>query len=107
MNFFESMKQSAFFINIGRGETVDECALVTALKSKSISGAGLDVFAIEPLSPDSELLTLDNVILTPHVAGLSKEYWPRQLDLFFGNLKSWLEGDCLSMKNIIDIRKSY
>jgi len=106
-DFFAAMKRSAFFINIGRGETVDESALIAALKSNSISGAGLDVFAVEPLSSKSELWSMDNVILTPHVAGLTSAYWPRQIDLFFGNLKSWLEGDLLAMKNIVDLHKAY
>lgn len=106
-DFFNAMKQSAFFINIGRGETVDESALIAALKSNSISGAGLDVFAVEPLSLKSELWSMENVIMTPHVSGLTRAYWPRQIDLFFGNLKSWLEGNFSAMKNIVDIHKSY
>jgi phosphoglycerate dehydrogenase-like enzyme len=60
------MKPTAYFINVARGEMVDEPALIAALKERRIAGAGLDVFEQEPLPPTSELLTLDNVILTPH-----------------------------------------
>jgi phosphoglycerate dehydrogenase-like enzyme len=60
------MKPTAYFINVARGEMVDETALITALRERRIAGAGLDVFEQEPLPPSSELLTLDNVILTPH-----------------------------------------
>ena len=60
------MKPSAYFINVARGEMVDESALIAALRERRIAGAGLDVFEQEPLPLSSELLTLDNVILTPH-----------------------------------------
>ena len=102
---FNQMKSSAFFINIGRGETVDEKALILALKSKRIAGAGLDVFAQEPLSKSSPLWSMENVILSPHVAGLSKGYWDRQADLFMYNLKLYLEGNKKMMRNLVDIQK--
>jgi len=70
---FRSMKPSAWFINTSRGGLVDEAALVDALDSGVIAGAGLDVFESEPLDPDSPLTTLSNIILTPHVAGLTNE----------------------------------
>jgi phosphoglycerate dehydrogenase-like enzyme len=101
---FEKMKPSAFFINIGRGETVDEDALIVALKNKQITGAGLDVFAQEPLTDSSPLWSMENVILSPHVAGLSKGYWDRQASLFTHNLKCHLENDNNSMNNIVDIK---
>jgi len=102
---FNQMKSSAFFINIGRGETVDERALILALKSKKIAGAGLDVFAKEPLSESSPLWGMKNVILSPHVGGLSKGYWDRQTDLFMHNLKLYLEGNQTMMRNIVDMHK--
>ncbi|MGM8364514.1 hydroxyacid dehydrogenase [Virgibacillus sp. W0181] len=70
---FKLMKESAFFINTSRGGTVDELALVEALKSKEIAGAGLDVFEMEPPDTNAELFTLNNIIVTPHSAALSKE----------------------------------
>jgi D-2-hydroxyacid dehydrogenase (NADP+) len=100
---FNRMKSSAFFINIGRGETVDEESLILALKSKKIAGAGLDVFAQEPLTKDSPLWNMESVILSPHVAGLSKGYWDRQADLFMQNLKHYLECNNELMRNIVDI----
>ncbi|MEM2920934.1 MAG: NAD(P)-dependent oxidoreductase [Candidatus Bathyarchaeia archaeon] len=63
------MKKSAYLVNISRGGVIDESALVKALKEGTIAGAGLDVFEVEPIQPDNPLLKLENVILTPHVAG--------------------------------------
>jgi phosphoglycerate dehydrogenase-like enzyme len=63
------MKSSAYFINAGRGNTVDEAALIEALRSRAIRGAGLDVYSIEPVPAGHPVLTLDNVIYTPHNAG--------------------------------------
>ena len=100
---FNRMKPSAFFINIGRGETVDEESLVLALESEKIAGAGLDVFSQEPLAKDSPLWSMESVILSPHVAGLSKGYWDRQADLFMQNLKHYLECDNELMHNIVDM----
>lgn len=68
-----SMKKTAFLINCSRGGVVDEKALIDALQKGIISGAGLDVFSVEPLPQDSDLLSLSNVILTPHIAASSVE----------------------------------
>ncbi|AEE96505.1 hydroxyacid dehydrogenase [Mahella australiensis] len=67
------MKPTAYIINTSRGEVIDQGALTSALKEHRIAGAGLDVFAQEPIEQDDPLLTLDNVILTPHAAALTKE----------------------------------
>ncbi|MDN5276198.1 MAG: D-3-phosphoglycerate dehydrogenase / 2-oxoglutarate reductase [Clostridiales bacterium] len=67
------MKPTAYIINTSRGEVIDQDALVEALKERRIAGAALDVFHKEPLESDDPLLELDNVILTPHVAALTKE----------------------------------
>ena len=66
---FAMMKKTAYFVNCGRARTVDDDALLAALREKRIAGAGIDVFAIEPLPRNSEFRELDNVILTPHSAG--------------------------------------
>jgi phosphoglycerate dehydrogenase-like enzyme len=69
------MKPSAYFINVARGELVDEEALLAALRDRRIAGAGLDVFATEPLPPDDPLLRLDNVLLTPHWLASTSDVW--------------------------------
>lgn len=70
---FKQMKPNAVLINIARGAVVDEAALITALQTGEIAGAGLDVVAVEPVEPDNVLLTLPNVFVTPHVAAKSIE----------------------------------
>lgn len=72
--FLGAMKPTAYLYNLGRGTVVDEPALIAALRDKKIAGAGLDVFAQEPLSADSPLWDLDNVILTPHASACYREY---------------------------------
>ena len=69
----DAMKPDAYLINASRGPTVDEEALITALKENKIAGAGLDVFDQEPPAPDNPLFSMDNVVLTPHVAGFTDE----------------------------------
>ena len=69
------MKPTAYFINVGRGELVDQSALTEALRDRRIAGAGLDVFAVEPLPVDDPLIGLDNVILTPHWSASTSDVW--------------------------------
>ncbi len=69
------MKPTAYFINVGRGELVDQAALAAALSERRIAGAGLDVFAVEPMPLDDPLLALDNVLLTPHWSASTSDVW--------------------------------
>jgi phosphoglycerate dehydrogenase-like enzyme len=85
----------AVFINIGRGALVDEAALVSALQSGRLLGAGLDVFREEPLPPGSPLWTMDNVIVCPHSASTSTRENERITDLFCANLRRFLDGQPL------------
>lgn len=94
-----AMKAHALLINISRGELVDERALVTALKEGWIAGAGLDAFAIEPLPRGSQLWHLDNVIVSPHVSGVTGKYDERAAALFAENLRRYLTG--LPLLNVV------
>jgi phosphoglycerate dehydrogenase-like enzyme len=69
------MKPSAYFINVGRGELVDQSALVSALRERRIAGAGLDVFEVEPLPLTDPLLSLENVLVTPHWLASTRDIW--------------------------------
>jgi phosphoglycerate dehydrogenase-like enzyme len=82
----------AYVVNIARGDLVDEPALVAALQSGRLGGAGLDVFAEEPLPPDSPLWTMPNVTITPHVAGDFPGYMDRMVPFFCDNLRRYLAG---------------
>jgi D-2-hydroxyacid dehydrogenase (NADP+) len=96
-----AMKPSSFLINLARGGVVDEDALVEALQVKRISGAALDVFAVEPLPADHILWTLDNVLITPHLAGFHDEYPQRALPILKHNVQKFLDGDIAGMINIV------
>jgi phosphoglycerate dehydrogenase-like enzyme len=102
---FEAMKEGAYFYNVGRGSTVDEAALVDALKSGKLAGAGLDVFQQEPLEEDSPLWQMENVILSPHVAG-STQYGARRIgEIFLENLSRYVAGK--EMINVVDRELGY
>jgi phosphoglycerate dehydrogenase-like enzyme len=100
-----AMKSSAYLVNISRGGTVDEEALIKALREGWIAGAGLDVFEEEPLPSDSPLYDLENVILSPHVSGFTLRYDERASDLFAENLRRYLAGEPLL--NLVDKERSY
>lgn len=89
------LPNGAVFINIGRGALVDELALVEALRAGRLLGAGLDVFATEPLPPDSPLWAMPNVIVSPHSASTSDQENRRITDLFCDNLRLFLAGQPL------------
>jgi phosphoglycerate dehydrogenase-like enzyme len=104
-NELEIMKPTAFLINVGRGNTLDEDALIQALEEKRIAGAGLDAFVVEPLPPTSKLWELPNTILTPHIAGPIEDYFQRTTDLFCKNLELYVEGKKLF--NLVDKKHGY
>ena len=89
----DKMKESAFIVNIARGGIIDEDALIAALATQRIRGAGLDVFTYEPLPADSPLCELDNVIMTPHIGGGSGTTWAGELATALAELASLLEGN--------------
>ncbi|MEW4286294.1 D-2-hydroxyacid dehydrogenase [Priestia koreensis] len=104
---FQAMKNTAFFINIGRGDIVIEEELIDALQNEEILGAGLDVFEHEPLQETSPLWEMDNVIITPHTAGSTEHYEQRVIeDIFLPNLKSYVENSTPSI-NVVDYKKGY
>jgi glyoxylate reductase len=86
------MKRTAIIINTARGAIIDEKALYTALREKWIAGAGLDVFEEEPIRPDNPLLALDNVVLTPHLAGATVECRRRTATVAVENVIQVLQG---------------
>lgn len=99
------MGPTSFLINIARGSVVDEEALTSALKENRIAGAGLDVFATEPLPQDSELWDLDNVIFASHKAGDVLGYNDRVADLFTKNVEHYIKGEDLI--NLVDKKAGY
>ncbi|MBO0992422.1 D-2-hydroxyacid dehydrogenase [Bacillus sp. SD088] len=104
---FQQMKNSALLINIGRGQIIDQTALLQALRDKEIAGAGLDVFEVEPLPEDNPLWELDNVVITPHTAGATEHYTERVVrDIFIPNLKHYLTHQAPHL-NVVDYKKGY
>lgn len=100
-----AMKPSACLISVGRGQQVDEVALAEALRSRRIAAAALDVFAEEPLPSESPLWTLDNLLITPHTAGLTDKLWTRHYELFSENLRRYLAHQPLLY--LVDRRQGY
>jgi phosphoglycerate dehydrogenase-like enzyme len=100
-----AMKEHAVLINIGRGATVDEEALVDALRAHRIRGAALDVFESEPLPPDHPLWTLDNVLISPHTADRTADSHARAMQFFLENLRRFRGGD--SLENVVDKAERY
>ena len=99
------MKPDSFLINVGRGPQVDESAIADALRRRRIAGAALDVFEHEPLPPESPLWDLDNLLITPHTAGLTAKLWERHYDLFSANLRRYLSDQ--QLRYVVDKRKGY
>jgi len=100
-----AMKPTARLVNIARGAVVDEAALLRALREGWIAGAALDVLAEEPPPPDHPVWGLDNVILTPHIAGEPARYVERVVEIFVDNHRRWTAGQPL--RNVVDLTRGY
>lgn len=102
---FKALKSTTYLVDVSRGGVVDHAALLTALQEERLAGAGLDVFPEEPLPVDSVLWEMSNVIVTPHVAGISPAYLDVAVDLFSANLERYLNDE--SLLNTVDPTKGY
>jgi phosphoglycerate dehydrogenase-like enzyme len=102
----DRLPRSAIVVNVARGALLDQDALAERLAGGRLRGAALDVFREEPVSADSPLWALRNLILRPHISPVSPgRFWPRQLDLFLDNWRRYSKGEPLS--NIVDKRAGY
>jgi phosphoglycerate dehydrogenase-like enzyme len=100
-----AMKSTAYLVDVSRGGVVNHSALVSALRERRIAGVALDVFPEEPLPSDSPLWKMPNVIITPHISGITPHYDQRAVDLFAENLHRYLAE--LRLYNLIDVRSGY
>lgn len=102
---FNQMPDASYVVNVSRGKVIDETALIAALQSGKLAGAGLDVTYTEPCPPDSPLWEQQNVILTSHSAGASQHIRRRAMQLFIDNLHRYVKGE--SLINVVDKQKGY
>ncbi len=100
-----AMKPGAYLVDCGRGGIIDQAALIQALQEKRIAGAALDVFPQEPLPADNPLWKLPNVIITPHIAGISRQYDIHAATMFSENLRRYIDG--AAIYNRFDPEKGY
>jgi len=100
-----AMKPDSYLINVGRGPQVDEAALADTLRARRIAGAALDVFEQEPLPTDSPLWDLENLLITPHTAGITEKLWQRHYQNFSDNLRRYLSKQPL--QHVVDKHKGY
>lgn len=106
LNDFVLMKDTAVFINIGRGDLVQDEVLLAALQENKIAHAYLDVFYEEPLKESHPFWTMDNVTVTPHISSLTKNYLPRSFEIFKQNLHTYLN-KATEFINLIDMDRGY
>jgi D-2-hydroxyacid dehydrogenase (NADP+) len=104
---FQAMKKNAIFINIARGAIINQDALILALQSGWIAGAGLDVTSPEPLPAESPLWKMPNVIISPHISGQTPIYGKRTAEIFLQNLNAFLKEDFANMPTIVDKELRY
>lgn len=103
---FEAMKETAAFINMGRGDLIEEEILMNALENNEIAHAYLDVFIEEPLPDNHPLWNQENVTITPHISSVTSEYVPRAMRIFMHNLEVYKERGS-HYKNKVDLGKGY
>jgi len=104
---FAAMRPGAIFINIARGQVIDEAALIDALRDHRLGFAALDVAEAEPLPPDSPLWDMPNVLISPHSASTVSSENAAITDIFLHNLRCWLDGRPECMRNRLDTRLMY
>jgi phosphoglycerate dehydrogenase-like enzyme len=102
---FAAAKPSACLVNVGRGEVIDQDAMVAAPREKRLAGAALDVMTPEPLPPEHALWDMENVILTPHSSGPSIRYQEDCCRVFAENLRRFVSGK--ELLNVVDIKRGY
>lgn len=105
-DIFEKMKNSAVFVNVGRGDTVHTKELITSLEEKYFAFAALDVFEEEPLPKESPLWGFDNVLITPHISGMTVNFQNKFMDIFLANLKNYVSSKELSV-NQVELKRGY
>ncbi len=106
-NFFEHLKDSAVYINYGRGQTNNEADLLEALQAKQIGGAIMDVWQTEPLPKDSPFWKLDNILITPHTGGDTALYDSRIAELVARNIQSMKTEQIAPTENVVDLDLRY
>jgi phosphoglycerate dehydrogenase-like enzyme len=102
---FDAMRPTAHFVNIGRGATVDEDALIDAIRSGAIAGASLDVFVEEPLPADSPLWSMPSVAVSPHISGDLHDWEEAVVGVFVDNLRRFVAGEPL--RNPVDTEAGF
>ena len=104
---FAAMKDTALFLNFGRGGLYDEKVLIEGLEQGRPAAAVLDVFETEPLPSDSPFWKMENVTVSPHISALSGKYVERSLEIFMPNLRAYLDGRTDEMVNRVDPERGY
>lgn len=105
-DIFDKMKKTAVFVNVGRGDTLHTKELISALENKQLAFAALDVFEEEPLPKESPLWELENVLITPHISGLTVDFQNKFMKIFLANLKSYVANKELSV-NRVELEQGY